>query len=149
MTFTHFVFVHDCDECDSKIKCVGKPYKVTCWLDYEFHAKLNESAWRGLPRQVNWFTQSSNARHSNAVKSSHNGLIRFRSKDIPLQRLHYHVSTNLGLLQANLTYMQGKFGTSYHWIPELYHRMKLPVFEGVVEALERDRERRKKFRLCQ
>ena len=35
-----------------------------------------------------------------------------------------------------MTYMRAKLGTSYQWIPELYHRMKLPVFEGVVEALE-------------
>ena len=43
--------------------------------------------------------------HSNAVEASHNVLIRLRSKDIFLERLHYHLSTNLGLLQANLTYM--------------------------------------------
>ena len=69
--------------------------------------------------------------HSNAVEASHNVFIRFRSKDISLERLHYHVSTNLALLQANLTYMHAKFG---HWIPELYRRMKLPVFDGVQEA---------------
>ena len=54
--------------------------------------------------------------HSNAVEASHNVLIRFRSKDVFLERLHYQLSTNLGLLQANLTYMHDKFGTSYHWI---------------------------------
>ena len=75
--------------------------------------------------------------HSNA---SHN--VRFRSKDI--ERLHYHVSTNLALLQANLTYMHAKFGISYHWIPELYRRMKLPVFDGVQEALERRNVQRKR-----
>ena len=58
-------------------------------------------------------------------------LWRLRSKDISLERLHYHVSTNLALLQA---YMHAKFGISYHWIPELYRRMKLPVFDGVQEA---------------
>ena len=82
--------------------------------------------------------------HSNAVEASHNVLIRFRSKDISLERLHYHLSTNLGLLQANLTYMHAKHGTSYHWIPELYRRMKLPVFEGIVEALERHSAHRKR-----
>ena len=82
--------------------------------------------------------------HPNAVETSHSVLIRFRSKDISLDRLHYHVSTNLGLLQANLTYMHAKLGTSYHWIPELYRRMHLPVFEGVVEALEKHSVRRKR-----
>ncbi len=82
--------------------------------------------------------------HSNACEASHNVLIRFRSKAIALERLHYTLSTNLGLLQANLTYMHAKLGTSYHWIPELYQRMQLPVFEGVVEALERHNVKGKK-----
>ena len=33
----------------------------------------------------------------------------FRSKDVSLERLHYQLSTNVGLLQANLTYMHSKF----------------------------------------
>ena len=72
---------------------------------------------------------------------SHNVFIRFRSKDIYLGRLHYHVSTNLALLQAYLTYMHAKFG---HWIPDLYRRMKLPVFDGVQEALEKHNLQRKR-----
>ena len=44
--------------------------------------------------------------------------------------LHYQ---NLTRPIANLTYMHAKFGISY---PELYRRMKLPVFDGVQEALE-------------
>ena len=81
--------------------------------------------------------------HSNALEASH-VFIRFRSKDVSLERLHYQLSTNLGLLQANLTYMHSKFGTGYHWIPELYRRLKLPVFDGVREALEKHSEKRKK-----
>ena len=73
--------------------------------------------------------------HSNAVEA------RFRSKDIYLRRLHYHVSTNLA---SNLTYMHAKFGISYHWIPDLYCRMKLPVFDGVQEALEKHNLQRKR-----
>ena len=82
--------------------------------------------------------------NSNLVEASHNVFIRFRSKDISLERLYYHLSTNLGLLQANLTYMHAKHGTSYHWIPELYQHMKLPVFHGIVEALEKHSARRKR-----
>lgn len=82
--------------------------------------------------------------HSNFLEASHNVLLRLRSKDISLERLHYQLSTNLGLLQANLTYMHNKEGTSYHWIPELYHRMNLPLFDGVQEALERHNKRRKR-----
>ena len=71
-------------------------------------------------------------------------MLRFRSKDVPLERLHYQLSTNLGLLQSNLTYMHEKVGTHYHWIPELYRRMKLPVFDGVQEALQRYNIERKR-----
>ena len=40
--------------------------------------------------------------------------------------------------------MHAKLGTSYHWLPELYRRMNLPVFEGMAEALEKHNARRKR-----
>ena len=40
--------------------------------------------------------------------------------------------------------MHAKLGTSYQWIPELYQCMKPPVFEGVVEALEKHSVQRKR-----
>ena len=43
-----------------------------------------------------------------------------------------------------MTYMYTKFGTKYNWIPEVYRRMVLPVFEGVQEALERHSVQRKR-----
>ena len=51
---------------------------------------------------------------------------------------------NLSLLQANLTYMHAKLGTSYHWLPELYKCMQLPLFEGIVDALANHNVRRKR-----
>ena len=36
--------------------------------------------------------------HSNWLEASHNVFIRFRPKHLHLERLHYEVSTNLGLL---------------------------------------------------
>ena len=41
--------------------------------------------------------------------------------------------------------MHAKFGVSYHRIPELYRRMKLPVFDRVQEALEKHNVRRKRW----
>ena len=41
-------------------------------------------------------------------------------------------------------YMHAKFGSTYHWIPELYRCMHLPVFDGVVEALQKHIVWRKK-----
>ena len=117
-----------CNKCPIKeIKCEGKPYQTRLKLDCEFHALLYEIECMGRASQASRLVHPVLKRgHSNLVEASHNVLIRFRSKDISLERLHYHLSTNIGLLQANLTYVHGKRGTSYHWIPELYRRMKLP-----------------------
>ena len=128
-----------------EIKCIGKQYNTRVKLDCEFHALLYEIEYMERAKLASQLVHPILKRgHSNAVETSHSVLIRFRSKDISLERLHYHVSTNLGLLQANFTYMYAKLGTSYHWIPELYRRMHLPVFEGVVEALEKYSVRRKR-----
>lgn len=74
--------------------------------------------------------------HSNLPEASHNVLIRFRNKHIFLERLHYHLSTDLGFLPANMSYAQTKKGPEYHWITDLYERMKIPVYNGVKEALK-------------
>ena len=135
-----------CNKCPIKeIKCEGKPYQTRLKLDCEFHALLYEIECMGRASQASRLVHPVLKRgHSNLVEASHNVLIRFRSKDISLERLHYHLSTNIGLLQANLTYVHAKRGTSYHWIPEFYRRMKLPVFHGIVEALEKHSARRKR-----
>ena len=143
----HPLRVCTCKKCadSEEIKCIGKAYKTRVKLDCEFHALLYEIECMERAKLASQLVHPILKRgHSNAVEASHNVLIRFRSKDISLERLHYHVSTNLGLLQANLTYMHAKIGTSYHWVPELYRRMHLPVFEGVVEALEKHSVRRKR-----
>jgi hypothetical protein len=143
----HPLRVCTCQKCEDKenIKCTGKPYKTRLRLDCEFHALLYEIECTERAAQASKLVHPILKRgHSNAVEASHNVLIRFRSKDISLERLHYQLSTNLGLLQANMTYMHAKFGVTYHWIPELYRRMKLPIFEGIVEALEKHNMRRKR-----
>ena len=35
-----------------------------------------------------------------------------------------------------MTYMYGKRGPQYHWVVELFRRLKLPVYDGVHRALE-------------
>ena len=143
----HPLRVCTCKKCgdSGEIQCEGKAYKTRVKLDCEFHALLYEIECMERAKLARQLVHPILKRgHSNAVEASHNVLIRFQSKDISLERLHYHVSTNLGLLQANLTYMHAKLGTSYHWVPELYRRMHLPVFEGVVEALEKHSVKRKR-----
>ena len=136
-----------CGTCkgNDQITCKGEDYKTRFKLDCKFHALLYEIECYERAKQVKELIHPILKRgHSNALEASHNVFIRFRSKDISLDRLHYHVSTNLALLQANLTYMYAKLGISYHWIPELYRRMNLPVFDGVLEALQSYSLRRKR-----
>ena len=55
------------------------------------------------------------------------------------------VSTELALLQSNRTYMYEKRGPQYHWVVELFERLKLPVFDGVQAALETFNQQRKMY----
>ena len=54
------------------------------------------------------------------------------------------VSTNLGLLQANMTWLNKKHGLSYHWLLDLFTRLKLLIFNGMPEALKKANEVRAK-----
>ena len=76
----------------------------------------------------------------NWLEASHNVFIRFRLKHIFLKRLHYVLSTELTLLQFNKTYMYHKRGPQYHWVVELFERLKLPVFECALEAFNEQRK---------
>ena len=59
-----------------------------------------------------------------------------------MERLHYTLSTELALLQSNMTYLNRKHGPQYHWVVELFRRLKLPVYDGVHRALEEFNELR-------
>ena len=80
--------------------------------------------------------------HSSWLEASHNVLIQFRPKHINLERLHYELSTDLCLLKSNMTYMYERHGPQYHWIPELYRRLNLPVYDGIQQALEEFNQQR-------
>ena len=71
--------------------------------------------------------------HTNYLESSHSTLIQFRSNDLPLKKDHYILSTNLGLLHANMSYMYGKI-PGYNWITELYQSANLPSYEHLVTS---------------
>ena len=88
--------------------------------------------------------------HSNQVEASHNVFIRFRSKILNIGKLHYEVSTNLALLQSNLTWLNNKHGLGYHWLPILFRKMELPVYSDVEEALKLfNTERMKRLKYAQ
>ena len=50
------------------------------------------------------------------------------------------VSTNMGLLQANMTWLGKKHGLSYHWLLDLFAHLKLSLFDGMAEALKKGNE---------
>ena len=111
----HPLRVCTCKKCDDseEIKYIGKLYKTRVKLDCEFHALLYEIECMERAKLASQLVHPILKRgYSNAVETSHNVLIRFRSKNISLERLHYHASTNLGLLQDNLTYMQKRRSTA-------------------------------------
>ena len=73
--------------------------------------------------------------HSNLPESTFSVLTKFRSKDTNLHNRHYHAATNLGLIQANMTWCYKNRGPEYHWIPDLYSWMGLPILDGIQEMV--------------
>ena len=63
-------------------------------------------------------------------------------KFINLARLHYHVSTNIGLIQGCMTYLFAKRGPRYHWILDILERMCLPVVQNLPSILQKLNEGR-------
>lgn len=134
----HPLKVCSCGNCKTEpISCSGRPYKSTCVLSCPYHSYAYEWECLKYASQSQSLIHPAIGRgHSNQVEASHNVLIRFRSKILNLAKLHYEVSTNLGLLQSNLSWIHKKHGLGYHWLPVLFKKMGLPVFSGVEEALK-------------
>ena len=126
------------------LQCEGKDYHSRHVLTCPFHSLAYEIECHeraGMSEQL--VHPILKRGHSNWLEASHNVFIRFRPKHIFLERLHYVLSTELALLQSNMTYMYQKRGPQYHWVVELFERLKLPVFEGVQAVLEAFNEQRK------
>ncbi len=128
---------------EGKEKCAGKPYVTRNTLTCELHQLLYEiDIWRRAKVKDRIIDRDMGKGHSNLPEMAHNVLLVFRTKNQNLQRLHYALSTNLGLLQANMTWAMKRYGPEYHWLMELYQKMNMPVFPGVVDALKASNEER-------
>ena len=135
----------NCGKCKAEITCDGKQYHAKNPLTCPFHALAYEIECYSRASQADQIIHTELGRgHSNYPEASHNVLIRYRLKDKYLQSTHYMVSTNMGLLQANMTWLGKKYGLSYHWILDLFGRLKLPLFDGMAEALKKGNEVRAK-----
>ena len=128
-----------CGECGKdETKCDGKPYHSKHPLTCPFHALAYEIECTTRALQAHKLVHPElGSATSNILEASHNVFIRYRPKSISLSRVHYMVSTNLGLLQSNLSYMIKKHGVKYHWLLDLFTCLKLPIFDGMKEGLEK------------
>ena len=125
--------VCSCGNCDGKeLCCEGKKYTTRSKLTCGFHKLAYQIECHRRSEQAEDVIHTELGRgHTNQVECANGCLIRFRSKNWNLKRLHYRVSTNLGLLESNLTFMHNVNGVDYHWLPELYDIIGLPDFYGV------------------
>jgi len=143
----HPLQICSCGNCKrgEVLSCDGKDYTTKYQLTCEFHSLMYEIECDKRASMADRLIHPIFKRgHSNWLEASHSVMIRFRSKDVSLQRLHYEVSTNLALLQSNMTYMWDKKGKEYHWIPDLYKRLGLPLYEGMKEAYAKVNAQRKR-----
>ena len=136
-------FFHDLTDCDcgkctkGNITCQGKPYKTNNILSCPFHSLAYEIACEAvIAKSKQIIHEELGSCHTSIIESSHNVLLQFRSKNLNLQMLHYYVSTSLGLIQSNMSWMCVHKGPAYHWLLDLFDRMSLPRFDGMAEALK-------------
>ena len=102
----------------------------------EFHALAYEIECAGRAKAADQVIDPELGKgHSNLSESSFSVLTKFRAKDTSLHQKHYQASTNLGLIQANMTWCYKHRGPEYHWIVDLYTRMGLPIFDGIQEMV--------------
>ena len=127
----HSKFVCSCGCCADKNNqtCPGKCYEVKMKLTCPFHFLAYQIECEYRASQANDLVHPDLKKgHSNWVEASHNVLIRFRPKHIHLERLQYALSTDLGFLQANMTFNYDFLGAKYHWLKDLFDQLGLPAY---------------------
>ena len=126
----------DVDGFYAELKCSGEEYHSAHILRCEFHALAYEIECSERAKDAEKVIDPDLGKgHSNLPESTFSVLTKFRAKDTNLHMKHYHAATNLGLLQANMTWCYKNRGPEYHWIPDLYSRMGLPILDGIQEMV--------------
>ena len=95
--------------------------------------------------EIEWHERAKNAEqvidpelgkgHSNLPESTFSFLTKFRAKDINLHRKHHQASTNLELIESNMTWCFKNRGPEYHWITDLYSSLGLPILDGIQQMV--------------
>lgn len=126
----------DADGFYPDLKCSGEPYQSANVLKCELHGLANEIECTERAKDAEKIIDPDLGKgHSNLHESTFSVLTKFRAKDTNLHMKHYHASTNLGLIQANITWCHKQKGPEHHWIPDLYSRIGLPIFDSIQEMV--------------
>ena len=137
--------------CDGKcpadsLQCSGKPYRPHIVLTCPLHTMLYQQECHRLSNLAPTVIHPVLGKGStNVVEMSHSVLTRFRAKDWNIEKLHYTVSTDMGLIQTNMPWCYETCGPEYHWITDLYERMNIPIFGDLPEVMKRCNEKRDKL----
>lgn len=126
----------DVDGFYAELKCSGEEYHSAHILRCEFHVLAYEIECSERAKDAEKVIDPDLGKgHSNLPESTFSVLTKFSAKDTNLHMKHYHAATNLGLLQANMTWCYKNRGPEYHWIPDRYSRMGLPILDGIQEMV--------------
>ena len=144
----HPLMVCSCDKkCPpDSLQCSGKPYRPHIVLTCPLHTMLYEKECQHLANLAPTIIHPVLGKGStNMLETSHSVLTRFRAKDWNIKKLHYIVSTNMGLIQTNMPWCYENRGPEYHWITDLYGRMNIPTFGDMPNILKKSNVRRRKM----
>ena len=139
----HLPRVCSCKNCEDeeKLQCEGKDYHTRYLLSCPLHSLAYEIECHARA------SMSEQLLHA-ILKRGHSNWLEVCQCIYSLQTKAYPSGeTSLcGFNRAcpNMTYMYKKRGPQYHWVVELFKRLKLPVFDGVQATLEEFSELRKK-----
>ena len=136
----HPLKVCSCGNCEKEdLKCQGKPYETRKKLTCPFHSKIyeNECETRAA-RAYEVIHETLGKVNSNLPESYFSVLTRFRAKNMPLEKTCYELCSNLGLLQANLTFMQTIKGDDFNWKTDLMAKCGISLSPSVSRAMKNE-----------
>ena len=95
-----------CGECGNEVICEGEDYHTKNPLTCLFHKLAYQIECYNRVCQASQIIHTELGRgHSNYPEASHDVLTIFRAKDKYLQQIYYIVSTDMGLLWSNMTWL--------------------------------------------
>ena len=107
------------------MQCEGKPYKTRKILSCPFHSKWYEHECEVRAAQAHDLIHETLGKvTSNLPESVFSICTHYRPKDRALEKTAYELTTNLGLLHANWSYMRKEKGEGFSWKRELFEAAK-------------------------